>query len=58
MNKERDDGLEWLRGIRRNIAAKCGNDIQAINEYYRAAAARLPHRSYRDASLIKRRRRF
>jgi len=24
------------------------HDIRAVNEYYRAAAVRVPHRSYRD----------
>jgi NifB/MoaA-like Fe-S oxidoreductase len=54
MMKRKDDGLEWLREIRRKIAAKCGNDVHAINEYYRAAAARIPHRSYRGPSTSKR----
>jgi hypothetical protein len=53
MNKEHDDGLEWLRKVRRNIAAKCGNDIHAINEYYRTAAAGVPHGRDRDDALPK-----
>lgn len=54
MNKKHDDGLEWLRALRLKIAADCGNDIHAINERYRAAAARVPHRSYRDNASVKR----
>ena len=50
MNKKYDDGLEWLRELRLRIAAECGNDIHAINERYRAAAACVPHRSYGGAS--------
>jgi hypothetical protein len=57
MIKRKDDGLESLRAIRKNIAAKCGNDVHAISEYYRAAAARIPHKSYRGASSSKRARR-
>jgi hypothetical protein len=53
MNKKHDDGLEWLRQIRRNMAEKCGNDIRAINECYRVAAARVPHQSYRHESSPK-----
>ena len=54
MNKKYDDGLEWLRELRLKIAADCGNDLHAINECYRAAAARVPHRSYPDNSPVKR----
>jgi len=54
MNKKQDDGLEWLRKIRRKIAADCGDDIHAINECYRAAAARVPHQSYQDDAPSKR----
>ncbi len=54
MNKKHDDGLEWLRGIRRKIEAECGGDVRAVDEFYRAAAARIPHKSYRDDSASKR----
>jgi hypothetical protein len=57
MNEKYDDGLEWLRELRLKIAAECGHDIHAINEYYRAAAARVPHRSYRGESQVKRAKR-
>jgi hypothetical protein len=57
MIKKHDDGLEWLREIRRKIAAKCGHDVHAINEYYRAAAARIPHRSHPGDSPSKRAKR-
>jgi hypothetical protein len=57
MNKRHDDGLEWLRELRLKISAECGHDIHAINECYRAAAARVPHRSYRDNSSVKRAKR-
>jgi len=53
MNKNPNDELEWLREIRRKIAAKCGNDVHAINECYHASAARIPHQSYRGASSLK-----
>jgi hypothetical protein len=54
MNKQHNDGLEWLRKIRQLIAAECGGEIHAINEKHRAAAAGIPHRSYRDGSSSKR----
>jgi predicted aspartyl protease len=54
MNKKHDDGLEWLRELRRNLAAQCGNDLHATGEFYRAAAARGPHRVFRDNSSVKR----
>jgi len=57
MNKSHDDGLEWLRKIRRKIAAESGNDIHAINDFYRTAAARIPHRSHPGDSSAKRVRR-
>jgi len=57
MNEKHDDGLEWLRELRQRIAAECGHDINAINECYRAAAARVPHRSYRANSPVKRAKR-
>jgi hypothetical protein len=57
MNKKHDDGLEWLREIRRKIATKCGNDVHAINECYCAAAARIPHRSHLAESSSKRAKR-
>jgi hypothetical protein len=53
MNKQHDDGLEWLREIRRKIAVKCGHDVHAINEFYREAAARVPHRSHPSGSSSK-----
>jgi hypothetical protein len=54
MNKKYDDGLEWLRELRLKIAAESGYDLHAINECYRAAAASVPHRSYRADVPVKR----
>lgn len=54
MNKQHDDGLEWLRELRQKISAECGHDIHAINEVYRAAAARVPHQSYLENVPAKR----
>jgi hypothetical protein len=54
MIRKHDDGLEWLRRIRRKIEVERGGDAHAVDEFYRAAAARIPHKSYRDASASKR----
>ena len=41
-----DDGLEWLRQLRRKVAKDCRFDLEKQAEVYRAAAARSPYKAY------------
>lgn len=53
MKTPHDDGLEWLRRIRREIDAKCDHDLAKVMQHYREAAAKIRHRSFtgKPASL-------
>ncbi len=41
---EDDDGLEWLRQIRRDILAEFGNDMAAYTRYLRERAEEHPEK--------------
>ena len=41
-NQNFDDGLEWLREIRRQIDERCGHDLKKLGEYYRQFGAGYP----------------
>ena len=47
MKTKPDDGLEWLREIRRKMAAKFGHDPKKAGAYYRKMQQRYAHRLYR-----------
>ena len=42
-----DDGLEWLREIRRKMAEGFGHDPKKAADYYRKMQRRYAHRIYR-----------
>ena len=43
MNKM-DDGLDWLRKIRTDMARKCDYDPYKLGKYYRSQQAAYQHR--------------
>lgn len=53
-----DDGLQWLRQLRRKVAAECRFDLEKQADVYRAAASNRPYKAYQgDAPLTINRRR-
>jgi hypothetical protein len=47
MKTKHDDGLEWLREIRREMAAKFGHDPRKAAAYYQKMQRRYADRLYR-----------
>jgi hypothetical protein len=47
-----DDGLDWLRDIRRNIAAKFGDDPHRLGDYLRELE-KLPEFAHRIVRVRK-----
>ncbi|MEW6302042.1 MAG: hypothetical protein AB1705_01130 [Verrucomicrobiota bacterium] len=47
MKTKRDDGLEWLRTIRRKMAAKFGHDPKKASTHYQKLQRRYANRLYR-----------
>ncbi len=47
-----DDGLDWLRDIRRNIAAKFGNDPHRLGDHLREME-KLPQYAHRIVRVRK-----
>ena len=47
MKKKTDDGLEWLREIRRQMAKQFNHDPKQAGEYYRKLARRPGVKLYR-----------
>lgn len=47
MKTKHDDGLEWLREIRRNTSAACGHDPARLVEHYRQVQAKYAKRLIR-----------
>lgn len=39
-----DDGLEWLRSVRRKLMAEAGGDLQQLGNKYRQTEARHPEK--------------
>ena len=57
--KTYEGGLEWLRGLRRKIAADCGHDLAKQAEVYRRAAAKHSYNVYRgEAPVLSPKRRL
>jgi len=52
MNKKHDDGLEWLRKLRRRIATQCGHDLARQSDLYRQAAAKHSYKSYKGETAV------
>ncbi len=54
-----DDGLGWLRGLRRKIATDCGHDLAKQAEVCRQAAAKHSYNVYRgEAPVVSPKRRL
>ncbi len=49
MKTKSDDGLEWLRDIRRDMAAEFAHDPKKIGEHIRKLQREHPERLYRRA---------
>jgi len=50
--KKHDDGIEWLRNLRRGIAARCGHDLARQSALYHQAAARHPYSVYKGETAV------
>ena len=50
--KMHDDGIEWLRKLRRGIAARCGNDLARQSDLYHQAAAKHSYKSYKGETAL------
>lgn len=50
--RHHDDGIEWLRRLRRNIAAECGHDLSKQSALYRQAAAKHSYKPYKGESPV------
>ena len=51
-NKPHDDGLEWLRALRRKVAEDCGFDLGKQAEVYRRAACKQSYRAYKGEAAV------
>jgi hypothetical protein len=47
MKKKYDDGLEWLRQVRREISEECDHDVGRLLELYRKAQREHPGGTYK-----------
>ena len=47
MKTKHDDGLEWLRDIRRRLAKRFDHDPKKVGEYYRSLQERHASRLYK-----------
>jgi hypothetical protein len=47
MTTKQDDGLEWLRAIRRKLAAQFHHDPKQMGRHYREMQRRFKGRIYR-----------
>jgi hypothetical protein len=50
--KKHDDGLEWLRNLRRRIAIQCEHDLSKQAAFYRETAAKHSYISYVDDATV------
>ena len=50
----RDDGLEWLRDIRRKLAAECNYDPYEMGRRLRELQKEFPGRIYRTKRVLVR----
>ena len=44
--KQHDDGIEWLRQLRGQIAERCGHNLKKQSALYRQAAAKHSYKIY------------
>lgn len=49
-----DDGLEWLRDIRRAMSAECNHDPRVMGEKLRAMEKQYAHRMFRTRRVLER----
>jgi hypothetical protein len=52
--KKHDDGIEWLRKLRRGIAAQCGHDFSRQSALYHQAAGKHAYKSYKGEVAVVR----
>ena len=52
MKAKHDDGLEWLRDIRRKLAAKFDHDPKKVAAHYQKMQQRYAHRLYRRGEAV------
>ncbi len=52
MKTKTDDGLEWLREIRRKMAAKFAHDPKKAGAHHRKMQQRYAHRLYRHGEAV------
>ena len=50
--KKHDDGIEWLRKLRRDIATRCGHDLATQSALYRQAAAKHSYKPYKGQIAV------
>lgn len=50
--KIHDDGLEWLRDVRRNLFKQCGNDLKRLGDRYRQVQASEPSKVVDPRKLL------
>lgn len=48
----RDDGLEWLRAIRREISAEANHDPHEIGRRLRARERQMPERMFKARRVL------
>ena len=52
MKAKHDDGLEWLRAIRRRLAKRFDHDPKKAGEFYRALQKRHASRLYKRGQQV------
>lgn len=49
-----DDGLDWLRDIRRTMSAECNHDPRVMGAKLRALEKQYSHRMFRTRRVLER----
>jgi hypothetical protein len=52
MKTKRDDGLEWLREIRRDLAGRFDHDPKKIGAYYKQLEKKHASRLYKQRASL------
>lgn len=52
MKTKHDDGLEWLRSLRRQMAAECQHDPKKLGQRYRQMQRQFKDRLYRPEAPL------
>ncbi|MFN0078620.1 MAG: hypothetical protein ACKVY0_19340 [Prosthecobacter sp.] len=48
----REDGLEWLRGVRRRLMTEAGGDLKSLGDKYRQSHAQHPEKVFAPRKLL------